>query len=76
MQIVVYGIIKNDGAGGAFISWFITNEEAVLAEENEDEQFGESTVFKVETYIGSNIHLEALDAFHDSMDELEALCHK
>lgn len=58
----VFYVIENDGAGSAYLRWFLTKEGAKCFEENIEEGFGESTITSVETFIGSDIYNKAKEA--------------
>ena len=58
---LVFYIIEGDGAGSAYLRWFLTSEEAARYEDEMEEGYGESTISSVETIIGSDIYKMALD---------------
>ena len=59
-KIVVHYGLFNDGAGAAYIRWYLTEEEAENAEEAQDEGWGEPCNGSVETFVGSDIHQKAI----------------
>lgn len=60
-KVEVYYTIENDGAGSVYLRWFLTEELAEKYEEEMEQGWGEPSVGYVETFIGSNIHTEALE---------------
>ena len=61
MEIVnVTSSIQNGGDGSAYNVWFLTEDEAVYDQENQYEGWGEDCTETVETFVGSNIHREAI----------------
>ena len=58
-ETTVYTSITNGGDGPAHNVWFLTQEESSYHNEHWHESWGEECTEAVETYIGSNIHLEA-----------------
>ena len=60
-KIDVWCSLENDGCGAAFPMWFLTQSEADLYQENLDEGWGEPCIERVETFVGSNVHREAVE---------------
>ena len=58
-KVTVYYVIEGDGAGSAYIRWFLTQKDAENFEDNMEEGWGDSTVGSVETFEGSDIYNEA-----------------
>jgi hypothetical protein len=59
-KVVVWFSIQNGGDGSAYPAWFLTEEEAEQDQEDMYEGWGESCTGSVETFIGSDIHEEAV----------------
>lgn len=59
-KVVVWYSIQNGGDGSAFPSWFLTEKQAEKDQDDMDEGWGEPCTGSVETFIGSDIYLEAL----------------
>jgi len=60
-KVVVWYSIQNCGDGSAAPYWFLTEEEADKDQEDMDEGWGESCIGSVETFVGSDIHREAVE---------------
>lgn len=58
--IIIWSSIQNGGDGSAYNRWLLTQEEAEDDQESMDEGWGESCICSVETFVGSDIHKEAL----------------
>jgi len=58
-KVEVYYACMNCGDGSVAVRWYLTWEEAVAAEENQSEGWGEPCDGSVETFIGSNIYKAA-----------------
>lgn len=52
---VVWYSIHNDGAGAAFLEWFMYKEDAEYDQDNLDEGWGEPCIGSVETFEHSDI---------------------
>lgn len=61
-KIVVWYSIQNGGDGSAYPDWFLTESESERDQEDMDEGWGEPCTGSVETFIGSDIHLSALES--------------
>lgn len=59
-KVIVYYAMLNAGDGSAYLQWYLTEEEAQTVEEEQDEGWGEGCDGSVETFIGSDIHKEAV----------------
>jgi len=59
-KIIVWYSIKNDGAGAAYLDWFLTQQEAEEDQNNQYEGWGEPCEGSVETFVHSDIHNKAL----------------
>jgi len=57
-KIIIWYSIQNGGDGSAYPKWFLTEDEAEYDQESED--WGEPCTGNVETFEGSDIHLEAM----------------
>jgi len=57
---VVWGSIRNMGDGSAAVTWFTSSEDAEWDQDNQSEGWGESCVTRVQTYVGSNVHEQAV----------------
>jgi hypothetical protein len=55
-KVDVYYACMNGGDGSVSVRWYLTYEEAVSAEENQSEGWGEPCDGHAETFVGSNIH--------------------
>ena len=58
-KVVVYYACMNGGDGSVSLEWYLTDEEAEAAEDNQDEGWGEHCNGSVETFIGSDIYKRA-----------------
>ena len=68
----VYYSIRNGGDGSANLTWFLTEEEARQDQMNQREGWGDICTGYVETYVGSNIHQEALNSWEEAQMIAEA----
>ena len=60
-KLDVVGSYQNGGDGSVYTRWFLTQEQADEDQENlEEDGWGEPCTQRVETYEGSNIHIEAV----------------
>ena len=59
-KVTVWSSITNGGDGSAFNFYYLTYEEAEKAQEDDDEGWAEECVDEIETYVGSNVHKEAV----------------
>ena len=59
-KVIVYYACGNGGDGSVYLKWFLSNEKASEWEENQDESWGEDCTGSVETFEGSDIHIEAV----------------
>lgn len=59
-KIVIYYSPVNGGDGSVGLRWFLTIEEAEYDQVNQYEGWGEDCSGSVETFIGSDIHTEAV----------------
>jgi hypothetical protein len=55
-KVDVYYACMNGGDGSVSVRWYLTWEEAVEAEENQSEGWGEPCDGHAETFVGSNIY--------------------
>lgn len=60
-KVDVYGACMNGGDGSVHIEWFLDSNQAEKEEEEQTEGWGEPCNFHIETFIGSNIHKEAVN---------------
>jgi len=60
-KIKVFYACGNGGDGSIYLNWFLTQDEASDWEESQDEGWGEDCTGSVETFEGSDIHIEALN---------------
>ena len=51
---------QNGGDGSVYLNWFLSSDEAEKDQDNMDEGWGEDCSGSVETFIGSDIHQEAV----------------
>lgn len=58
-KVEVYYACMNNGDGSVSLEWYLTDEEAEAAEDNQDEGWGEHCNGSVETFVGSDIHRKA-----------------
>lgn len=65
-KTIVYYSIRNAGDGSTYLRWFLTQEEASNDQENQDEGFAEDCSGSVETFVGADIHREAVEGYDDS----------
>jgi hypothetical protein len=65
-KVVVWYGGKRNGDGSNTLYWFLTEEEADVFDENGE---GCECVGSVETFIGSDIHKEALENVNYNIDE-------
>jgi hypothetical protein len=70
-KVEIFGALMNGGDGSAYVRWYLSEEKAENAESDQPEGWGESCVFMVETYEGSNIHEEAVADEQEQEDEQE-----
>ena len=59
-KVTVWSSISNGGDGSAFNFYFLTLDEAVKDQEDDDEGWAEECISEIETYVGSNVHQEAV----------------
>lgn len=59
-KVLIYYGIFNSGDGSVHLKWFLSREEAIKAEENQNEGWGEDCTGSVETFEGSDIHRRAI----------------
>ena len=58
-KVIIYGSLTNcDGA--SYVTWYLTEKEALRHQEEQYESNGEECVDEVETFIGSNIYIKAV----------------
>lgn len=71
-KITIYYNIENDGCGAAVIRYFLTKQEGFEYESNLEPEylFPDDCSGMIETYEGSNIHLEAIE-FKKQREEYE-----
>lgn len=62
-KTVVYYSIHNAGDGSSYLRWYLTQEEASADQENQPEGYAEDCSGSVETFIGSDIHKEAIKGY-------------
>lgn len=60
-EVKVWYACFNTGDGEVRLQWYLTEKEAEVAEDSQDEGWGGSCVRSVETFIGSDIHREAVE---------------
>lgn len=60
-KIVIWYSIQNCGDGSAYPAWFLTEEESEYDQDNAYEGWGECCNGHVETFVGSDIHEEAIN---------------
>lgn len=60
-KVTVAYSVDNGGDGSAYPSWWECEEDAKINQESALAGWGESCTGRVETYVGSNIHSEAVD---------------
>ena len=60
-KVVIWYSIQNGGDGSAYPTWFLTEEEAEIDQEHMDMGWGESCTGSVETFVGSDIYITALN---------------
>ncbi|MHB8098030.1 MAG: hypothetical protein ACYDD5_00385 [Sulfuricurvum sp.] len=59
-KIVVWYSVQNGGDGSAYPCWFLTENDAEQDQDDLDEGWGESCTGSVQTFVGSDIHVEAV----------------
>lgn len=59
-KTIVWFSIENCGDGSAYPKWFLTEDESEYDQENMDMGWGECCNGSVETYVGSDIHKQAV----------------
>jgi hypothetical protein len=59
-KIVIYYACFNGGDGSVHLRWYLDGNKASDEEENQNEGWGEDCTGSVETFEGSDIHLEAI----------------
>jgi len=59
-KVIVYYACGNGGDGSVYLKWFLSQDKASDWEENQYEGWGEDCTGNVETFEGSNIHVEAV----------------
>jgi hypothetical protein len=59
-KVTVWYSIQNGGDGSAYPFWFLTEVEAIKDQDEMAEGWGEDCCGPVETFIGSDIHKEAV----------------
>lgn len=64
-KVVVWYSIQSGGDGSAYPSWFLTEAQAEGDQDDMEEGWGESCTGSVETYVGSDIHTEAVNHAKD-----------
>ena len=57
----VYYSVQNGLDGVAYLKYFLTQDEADKDQEDMDDGWGESCTGMIETYVGSNVHKEAME---------------
>lgn len=60
-KVTVWYSPVNGGDGSVGLRWFLTAEEAEYDQENQYEGWGEDCSGSVETFVGSDIHQEAVE---------------
>lgn len=66
-KIVIYGVCASGGDGSAYPQWFLSMEKLKFVYGESCGGMGELCDFNVETYVGSNIHKEAIE--NEKIDE-------
>lgn len=59
-KIVLWYRVESGGDGSAHVRWYLSEEEAKTAEQDDPEPFCESNPLPAETHVGSNLHEHAL----------------
>ncbi len=60
-KVIIWYSIGNGGDGSAYLRWFLTKEESIYDQENMYQGWGEICNGSVETFIGSDIYLTAIE---------------
>lgn len=60
-KIEVWYSIRNNGDGSASPAWFLTGDDANRDQEEMSEGWGDVCSGSVETFVGSDIHVEAVE---------------
>jgi hypothetical protein len=60
-KVVVWYSIRDGGDGSAHLWWCLTEERAKYDQEHMDPTWGEDCMGSVETFIGSDVHKEAVE---------------
>jgi len=60
-KIQVYNSIQNGGDGSAYSKYFLTRESAEEDQRAMYEPWGEDCIDIVETYVGSNVYVMAIE---------------
>ena len=60
-KVVVYYGCFGGGDGSVHLKWYLDADTASNEEESQDEGWGEDCTGSVETFIGSDIHKEAVE---------------
>jgi hypothetical protein len=68
-KVKVYYACGNGGDGSVYLKWFLTQDKASDWEEAQYEGWGEDCTGNVETFIGSDIHTEAVENESKDFDE-------
>jgi len=59
-KVTIWSSITNGGDGSAYNYFYLTQDEAVKAQEEDEEGWGEECIDEIETYVGSNVHQQAV----------------
>ena len=59
-KITIWYLVSNGGDGSAYPICYLTKEETETVDEADCEGFAETCNGEIETYKGSNVHLEAI----------------
>ena len=60
-KIKIWYSIQNGGDGSAYPKWFLTEEDSEKDQKEMDEGWGEYCNGSVETFVGSDIHIDATE---------------
>lgn len=69
-KVNVYGRIVDGGDGSFSIHWYLSAAEVEDARE-EDDDYSDSEPEKVQTYVGSNVHNEAVNNREEAEGNLD-----
>ncbi len=68
--VTVWYSIANGGDGSAYPDWFLTESEARTDQDNMVEGWGEPCIGRVETFVGSDIHKDAVKNREEAKNEI------